>query len=273
MTRHAQTPTRGGYAPVNGISMYYEIVGEGPPLVYIPPALSHGSAKTFPLLSEAFSVLHVDPQGYGRTADIPDRPMTLQQHAHDVVALLDHLGTPSSHFLGESYGGAIALLIALHYPDRVGRVATYGTTFGPPQVAFNTAMLNFNAPPTPDSPCFRHQKQQYEAVAPDPRYWPTFWAKTLGMQWNGFSDEQLARIAAPVLIALGDRDFVRLDHAVDAFNRLPNAELTVIPDAGHFALFSEPERVIPAIRHFLEKPLTETPVAHSEVGYQPGQTR
>jgi pimeloyl-ACP methyl ester carboxylesterase len=218
-------------------------------------------------------VLHVDPQGYGRTADIPDRPMTLQQHAHDVVALLDHLEIPQAHCLGESYGGAIALLVALHYPNRVGRVATYGATFGPPQVAFNTAMLKFSAPPTPDSECFRYQRQQYEAIAPNPGYWPAFWNKTLGMRWDGFSNGELARIQAPVLIALGDRDFVRLDHAVDAFSRLPNAELTVIPDAGHFALFSEPERVVPAIRHFLAKPLSRPPVASSEAGYQPGATR
>jgi pimeloyl-ACP methyl ester carboxylesterase len=66
---------------------------------------------------------------------------------------------------------------------------------------------------------------------------------------------------------------VRLEHAVQTFRRVPGAELAVIPDAGHFALFSEPERVIPVVRHFLEKPLRRIPIATGESGFQPGATR
>jgi pimeloyl-ACP methyl ester carboxylesterase len=270
---HNESTTARGYAPINGLNLYYEISGRGDPLVYTPLALSYGSAKEFPLLSRNHSLIRVDLQGGGRTADVPERPMSLQQHAQDVVSLLDHLGIAKSDFFGESYGGAIAALIALHHPDRVGRVATYGTTFGPPEVAFNTAMLHFDAAPTPASACFDLQRKQYEAVAPQPDYWPQYWAKTVGMQWQGFSNAELAAIQAPFLIALGDRDFVRVDHALDAFRRLPNAQLAVIPDAGHFALFSEPERVTPVIEHFLQQPANRPPVGNSQAGYQPGKTR
>jgi pimeloyl-ACP methyl ester carboxylesterase len=76
-----------------------------------------------------------------------------------------------------------------------------------------------------------------------------------------------------VLILLGDRDFVRLEHAVETLKLIPNAELAVIPDAGHFALYSEPERVIPIVQHFLEKPERRTPVATAGMGYHPGETR
>jgi pimeloyl-ACP methyl ester carboxylesterase len=268
-----ESTTARGYAPINGLSLYYEISGRGDPLVYIPPALSYGSAKAFPLLSQHHSLIKVDLQGGGRTADVPERAMSLQQHAHDIVGLLDHLGIAQSDFFGESYGGAVAALIALQHPDRVGRVATYGATFGPPAVAFNTAMLHFDTAPTPGSPCFDFQREQYQAVAPQPDYWPRYWEKTLAIQWEGFSNEELAAIHAPVLIALGDRDFVRVEHAVDTFRRLPNAQLAVIPDAGHFAVFSEPERVIPVIQHFLNQPLNRIPVGNSQAGYQPGKTR
>ena len=88
-----------------------------------------------------------------------------------------------------------------------------------------------------------------------------------------FSNDELASIQAPVLVALGDHDFVRLEHAVESFRRIPNAELAVIPGAGHFAVHSEPERVIPVVEHFLDKPDARIPVATAQMGYHPGETR
>ncbi|PWB67452.1 MAG: hypothetical protein C3F14_02140 [Deltaproteobacteria bacterium] len=84
---------------------------------------------------------------------------------------------------------------------------------------------------------------------------------------------ELNSARAPVLIVLGDHDFVRLEHAVETFKRIPNAELAVIPDAGHYVLFSEQERVVPIIKHFLEKPGRKIPIATAGTGYQPGETR
>jgi pimeloyl-ACP methyl ester carboxylesterase len=83
----------------------------------------------------------------------------------------------------------------------------------------------------------------------------------------------LASINAPVLIALGDKDFVRVEHALEAYELIPNAELAVIPDAGHFLLFSEQERLVPVVKHFLEKPENRLRVATAGAGYQPGETR
>ena len=124
------TQTR-GYAPVNGLKMYYEIEGAGDPLVCIPPAFGHAGVNSFPELVQSHSVITVDLQGHGRTADIPERPIRFEQHARDVVGLLKYLGIAKADFFGESFGGVIATMIAVRYPDRVGRVATYGATFGP----------------------------------------------------------------------------------------------------------------------------------------------
>ena len=79
-------------------------------------------------------------------------------------------------------------------------------------------------------------------------------------------------IKAPILIILGDHDFVRLEHAVETFNVIANAELAVVPDASHFALFSEQERVIPIVKHFVEKPEKRLPLGGG-TGYHPGETR
>jgi pimeloyl-ACP methyl ester carboxylesterase len=262
-----------GYAPINGLQMYYEIEGTGDPLVHIPPAFGYAGLKSFPSLMQRHSVVTMDLQGHGRTADIPDRPLTLEQYADDVVGLMKHLGLAKADFFGESYGGVAAIMIAVRYPEIVRRVATYGATFGPPQVAHNPNMVRFESPPTAGSEAFAFQRESYEKVAPHPDYWPKFWEKVANVSWGGFSREELGSIKAPVLIALGDRDFVRLGHAIDTLSLIADAELAVIPEAGHFALSSEPERVVPIVEHFLEKPEKRNPVATAGMGYHPGQTR
>ena len=110
-------------------------------------------------------------------------------------------------------------------------------------------------------------------MAPDPDYWPQIWGKVCSNQWGGFSAEELASIKAPLLIAVGDHDFVRLEHALETFRLIPNAELAVIPDAGHFAVYWEQDKVIPTVERFLKKPETKIPFATTETGYHPGETR
>lgn len=271
--RIAAVADRQGYAPINGLNMYYEIEGSGDPIVYIPPAFGSAGMKSFPMLVQKRAVISVDLQGYGRTADIQDRPLSIKQHAIDVIALLKHLGISRADFFGESYGGAIATMIAVHNPELVRRVATYGATFGPPQEAINPEMLRTSQPLTPDSRGFIVQREYYKRVAPDPDYWPTFWGKLVAMRWDGFSRGELTSITVPVLIAVGDHDFVRLEHAIETLRLIPNAELAVIPDAGHYALFSEQERVIPVINHFLTKADTRPPIGTAETGYHLGETR
>jgi pimeloyl-ACP methyl ester carboxylesterase len=243
-----------GYAPVNGLKMYYEIEGTGDPLVFIPPAFGCAGLNSFPALTQSHKVITVDLQGNGRTADNPERPISIEQYAKDVVGLLKYLGISKADFFGESYGASTATMIAVRYPEIVGRVASYAATFGPPQEAHNPETTHFDKPPTAYSGYIQFQRENYQKVAPDPDYWPKIFDKVGNIQWNGFSKEELASIKAPILIVVGDHDFVSLEHVVETVKLIPNAELGVIPDASHFALFSEPERVIPIVKHFLEKP-------------------
>ncbi len=268
-----KTTATQGTAPVNGLKMYYEIEGTGDPLVCIPPAFGYAGVNRYPALVQSHTVITVDLQGHGRTADIPERPLSIQQYAEDVVGLLNYLGIPKADFFGESYGANSAAMIAIRYPEIVGRVATYAATFGPPQVALNPLTTHFHHPPSADSANIRFQRENYRKVAPDPNHWPKIFDKLGSIQWNGFSNRELASIKAPFLVALGDRDFVRLEHAVETVQLIPGAELAVIPSASHFALFSEQERVIPIVKHFLEKPEKSLPLATADTGYYPGQTR
>jgi len=262
-----------GYAPVNGLKMYYEMKGTGEPLVFIPPAFGFAGQHSFPALCERHAVITVDLQGHGRTADIPSRPLTIEQHAEDVVALLKHLGISKSDFIGESYGGNTAAMIAVRHPEVVRRVATYAATFSAPPSTLDPVMTHYTRSPTAESRNILFQRESYERTAPDPSYWPKIYDKLARLQWLGFSKEELAAIDAPMLIIQGDHDFVRLEHSVEIVKRIPRAELAVIPSASHFALSSEPERVIPIIKHFLEKPDPQLPLATAELGYHPGETR
>lgn len=262
-----------GYAPVNGLNMYYEIEGTGDPLVYIPPAFGFAGRESFPDLVKDYSVIAIDLQGNGRTADIPERPISIEQYAKDVAGLLKHLNIAKADFLGESYGGDIAAFIAIHYPELVRRVVTYSATFAPPQDTLNPETTHYDEPPTAETRDVQFQRESYKKVAPDPNYWPKIYEKVGGIRWKGFSKEELASVKAPILIIQGDHDFVRLEHSVETIKLIPHAELAVIPDASHFALSSEQEKVIPIVKHFLEKPENQLPLATANIGYHPGETR
>lgn len=268
-----KTTTTHGYAPVNGLKMYYEIEGTGEPLVFIPPAFGFAGLKSFPALAQNHSVITVDLQGHGRTADIPDRPFSIEQYTKDVVGLLKHLGVSRADFLGESYGGNTAVMIAVRHPELVRRVATYSATFAPPPDTLDPATTHYDHPPGAESRHIEYQRESYKRVAPEPGRWPTIYEKLGNTQWSGFSTEELASMKAPILIVQGDHDFVRLEHSVETFRVIPRAELAVIPNASHFALSSEPERVIPIVKHFLENPEMQLPLATANSGYHPGETR
>ena len=270
---NVKTTATQGYAPINGLKMYYEIDGTGDPLVFIPPAFGFAGLHSFPELVQNHSVITVDLQGNGRTADIPDRPISIEHYAKDVVGLLKYLSISKANFLGESYGGNTAAMIAIRYPELVRRVVTYSATFAPPPNTLDPETTHYDHPPTAESRDIEFQRESYKQVAPDPNYWPKIYDKVGSIQWGGFSKEELASIKAPILIIVGDHDFVRIEHAVETFKVIPNAELAVIPSASHFVLYSEQERVIPVVKHFLEMPENSIPLATAGTGYHPGETR
>ena len=123
-------PVKTGYAPVNGLKLYYEIYGAGEPLI-----LLHGGvgaiemfADMLPALSKARQVIGVDLQGHGRTADI-ERPLSLEVMADDVAGLMKHLGIGKADVMGYSLGGEVALRTAIQHPDLVRKLIVVSATF------------------------------------------------------------------------------------------------------------------------------------------------
>jgi pimeloyl-ACP methyl ester carboxylesterase len=223
-------------------------------------------------LAKRWRVVQVDLQGHGRTADI-DRPLSFAQHAKDVIALMRHLGIERAHMLGWSYGGLIAMLIAIEHPELVDRIATYGSLYGAPQDAIRPDKLGAPHKPSPDGPAHQFAREHYESVAPDPGHWPVIWKKLMDLAPEGFTPEQLASVKNRVLVAIGDNDFICPEHALYAHRTMPNSELAVIPDATHFLLHDRPSTLEPILAEFFSAPAERLPFGTIETGYYPGARR
>ncbi len=216
-----------GYATVNGLKMYYEIHGTGKPLVVLHGAF--GWATVYPALARNRQVIAIELQGHGHTADI-DRPLTCEQMADDTAALLKHLKIEKADLFGYSMGGIVALAVAIRHPDLVDRVAINGSYYGKTEDAWGPAAFRqFTNLPADFAPPML--KDPYDKVAPDPKQWPVLVTKIkkLVTEFKGFSPDEMRSIKAPVLITLGDRDGVRLEHVVEMFRLIPNCAARRLP--------------------------------------------
>jgi pimeloyl-ACP methyl ester carboxylesterase len=248
----APNKVEGQYANVNGLKMYYEIHGTGKPLVLLHGAF--GWASAYPALAKNRQQIAVELQGHGHTADI-DRPLTIEQMADDVAALLKHLKSERADIFGFSMGGNVALGLAIRHPEVVHRVAINGSHFAPTEEAYEPqSFKQFKSLPADFAPPLL--KGAYDKVAPDPKQWPVLVGKVkkMGLEWKGFTREQMKSIKAPVLITLGDRDGVKPEHAVEMFRLVPNAKLAVFPGGDHFLLWTSPNTVLAPVAAFLDAP-------------------
>ena len=246
-----------GYAPVNGLRMYYEVRGTGRPLV-----LLHGGLMTIetsfgpllPVLAAGRQVIAAELQGHGRTADI-DRDLDLRYLADDVAALLDHLGTDQADVLGFSLGGGAALQLALDHPGRVGRLILVSVSYGAD--GYHQEISDPARHPTstrmPTEEDFREMREAYVRLAPDPGHFEALEAKASRAAANmkGWTADQLGGITAATLLVFGDHDFIRLEHAVEVHGLIPGAQLAVLPGATHMSLLHRTDLMLPLIGGFL----------------------
>jgi pimeloyl-ACP methyl ester carboxylesterase len=257
MTGTDQTRTN-GYVDVNGVHMYYEVYGEGSPLV-----LLHGGMLTIelnfatliPTLAATHTVIGVEMQGHGRTADT-GREITPAALASDVVGLLDHLGIDRAHVLGHSTGGAVALELAVSYPDRVRSVVPMSITVRPDGVHDELADPSKHATstrmPTPQD--FADMQEAYQRLSPHPDHFDEFLAAQSrnDSDLQGWSDEQLAGITAQTLLVIGDRDFTTVEHGAVMLELIPGSQLAVLPGTTHMQVTRRADLVLPMLAAFLD---------------------
>jgi pimeloyl-ACP methyl ester carboxylesterase len=252
--------TEGQYVTVNGLKMYYEVQGTGEPLVLLHGAF--GWATAYPTLAKGRQVIAVELQGHGHTADI-DRPLSYEQMADDTAALLKELKIEKADVFGYSMGGNVGLALAIRHPKLVRKLAINGSHHGKLEDAYDPETFRqFKSLPPDFAPPVL--KDPYDKVAPDPKKWPTLVAKikAMGLEFQGFSREDLKSIQAHVLVSLGDRDGVRLEHGVELYRLVPNAQLAVFPGADHLLLWQDPEKMLPTIAAFLNAPVPDAKKSH-----------
>ena len=256
-----------GYASVNGLEMYYEIDGSGPPLVLLHGALMtiENFAELVPSLAKTRQVIAVEQQAHGRTADV-DRPFSYEQMADDTAALLGQLGIEEADVFGYSMGGGIALELAMRHPASVRKLvvaaAAYSNDGVYPDVLEGIEKLK------PEDLAGSRWQEGYVEVAPDPENWPTLLAKVkeLDRTFEGWSPEAISSIEAPALIIVGDADIVRPEHAVEMLRLLgggvpgdlaglPRSQLAVLPGTTHVTLVDRADWLTSMITAFLDAPM------------------
>jgi pimeloyl-ACP methyl ester carboxylesterase len=259
-----QKPTT-GYAQVNGLKMYYEIHGNGDPVV-----LLHGSFMTITNnwtqwigeLAKTRKVIAVEMQGHGRTADI-DREFSYENLADDVAALLDHLKTPSADLIGYSMGGGVAMQCAIRHPEKVRKVVSISARFR--QDGFVKEGLDAFPKLTPEAFKGSPIEIEYKKLSPTPDKFADLvnHIKEMASRPFDFGADKLKATKAPMFFIHGDADGVRLEHIAEMF-RLKGDEiygdlrprsasrLAILPDTTHVTLMQRMTTIVPMVNDFLD---------------------
>jgi pimeloyl-ACP methyl ester carboxylesterase len=255
---HSATPAQTGYAPVNGLRIYYEVHGPTNPM-RLPLVLLHGGgdtietsfAKILPLLARKRQIITFEQQGCGRTADIGERPFTFEQSADDTVALLEYLHVDRADLFGFSNGGSIALHMAMRRPRMVHRLvvitALMKRDWAEPQFWESMKTARLEAMPV-------ELREAYLKVAPHPENLESFFYKARNRMrdFKDVPDEAIRSITAPTLVVGSDHDVMRPEGAVALFHLLPRAQLAILPGTEHMAITSRTDVLVPMINEFLD---------------------
>jgi pimeloyl-ACP methyl ester carboxylesterase len=243
-------PAQEGYAPVNGIRLYYAVFGTGEPVILLHGGLANADywGNQVPALAERYQVIVVDSRGHGRsTRDA--QPFGYDLMAADVVALMDHLKLPKAAIVGWSDGGIIGLAIAMRHPERLTRLFAFGA---------NTTVAGLKEGIDKD-PTFNAYiamaGKDYERLSPTPGEYQAF-LDQIGAMWASqpnWTSEQLATIKTPTVIADGEHDeAIRPEHNEEMARQVPGAKLLILPGVSHFAMWQDPAGFNAAVLAFLD---------------------
>ena len=255
-----------GYAPVNGLQMYYEVHGSGGrPLV-----LLHGNLSTIgvdfggmiPSLAKGRQVIGVEQQAHGHTADI-DRPLSVRHWADDTAALLGHLGIGRADLFGYSSGSAVAFQLAVDHPELVGKLVL--ASFSYRLDGLHPGLMDNVQGLKPEHLAGTPFEQDYVRVAPNPGDWPKLIGKITQMEHDlpQWSADDLRNLAAPTMLVIGDSDIVQPEHTVEMFRLLgggvpgdlaglPRPRLAVLPGTTNITLVQRADWLSSMVGEFLD---------------------
>jgi len=236
-----------------GLSLYYETEGNGPPLLLLHGGLGNGTQfdKQRPAFAPTHRLIVPDCCAQGRTTDRPG-PLTYHDMAEDMIALLDSLKLRRVDIMGWSDGGNIGLDMAIHHPDRVVHLVTFGANAS--VEGLPKADRHWNSTATAES-LGVGMKAVWTSLNPQPDHYREAMNKVLEM-WRtlpDFSTSELAGIRAHVLVCAGERDLILPEHTSMLAHTIPGAEMWIVPGASHGAMRERPDLVNPRVLAFLAK--------------------
>ena len=257
-------PAASGYAPVNGIKVYYEVYGEGKPLV-----LLHGAFMTIemnwgqliPELSKTRKVIAIEMQRHGHTP-FSDRKMDLANMASDVEGVMNHLKVESADVVGYSMGGSVAYQLIIQSPKRVKKLVIISSTYK--SSGWLPAVTNGFKGMKPEYLMNTPLKTAYDAVAPDKTKWTPFLEQMIAFVKTPFDmgDANIAKITSPVLIISGDNDGLDKIELIKTYQLLgggvtadlgpmPKSHLAIVPSQGHVGLMMQTKTISGYLEDFL----------------------
>ncbi|MBP2616773.1 alpha/beta fold hydrolase [Chryseobacterium jejuense] len=239
---YGKNESAGKYLKLKDTDMYYEVYGEGEPLVLLHG--NSGSIKDYyqqiPVLSKQYKVIVVDTRGQGKSKDTSKRDFTYKLFADDVKALADELKLDKINIAGWSDGGNTGLEFALKYPERLNKLITIGANTFPEGVEEKLIER------------FTNQMKQLNDMAPEETFGERRLLKIMLTQPN-ISKDDLNKIKSPVLVIAGDRDVIKPDHTEFISKQIPNAKKKIYKDTTHMVPFEKPDQLNADILNFLEK--------------------
>ncbi len=239
-------------AEIAGQSVYYEVSGEGDPVVLLHGGLGSGEAwlgQTPALVEAGFRVWTPERSGHGRSPDVPG-PFSYDAMAEQTAAFLDTVVDRRAHLVGWSDGAAVGALVARHRPELVDRLVLIGQYFDL-SGEVEGGLVSQLAALRDEPPAFL--REAYARLSPDGAdHFSVVYNKTLDMvlNWPGMPLAELAKIGAPTLVLQGDRDEVRLEHSASVATAIPDARLAVLPGT-HGLPAESPHLVNPLLIDFL----------------------
>ena len=240
--------THSGFAPVNGIRLWYAEFGQGPPVILLHGGLANSNYWGLQVraLAPAYHVIVLDSRGHGRSSR-NDTPLGYDAMASDVLALMDHLHLAKAAIVGWSDGAIVGLDIAIHHPERVVRLYAFAANSNPSgvkEVSRSPVFTEFTA----------RAATEYARLSPTPGEFKQFVADVEHM-WAtqpDFTAAQLKGVAVPVWIVDADHDeAIKRENTDLMASLIPGAGELILPEVSHFAFLQDPVMFNQTLLRFL----------------------
>lgn len=258
-------PIDSGYAPANGTTVYYEVYGEGQPIILLHGAyytIAMNWGELIPELAKTRKVIAVELQGHGHTP-YSERKLSRATLASDVEQVMDYLKVDSADIAGYSFGGQVAYQFAIQSPERLRKLVIISSVYK--SEGWVTEVTDIFKIMTPEHFANSPLQTAYEAVAPDKTKWNKFLEQMLASAGEPFNlgDDNIAKITAPVLIISGDNDgmdkielaktYKLLGGGVAAgLQPMPTSQLAIMPNQSHVSLITQTKEIFGYLDSFLQ---------------------